>query len=181
MNAATLIAGTCVLGGLGCSPRTVPATAPSTQPVVSSSSTRAADTAEVEGPLLIVMPGGPPPRAPVWYMTVDPDGTAVLQYRATFGDRGPTRGDSASLPKGTVDYAGIAREAARQRGEEDIGNTAVNLRFKGEDVHRFGALKDDRYFRELIPTLAHKWQDKGQRFDELLRAHPIYSDTASDH
>jgi hypothetical protein len=175
MNTATLIGAPCLLIGLGCSPGTVPATVPSTQPAASS--TRAADTAEVEGPLLIVMPGGPP-GGPVWYMTVNPDGSAMLQYRARFGDRGPTRGDSASLPKGTLDYAAIASEAVRQRGEDEVGNTAVNLRFKGEDVHRFGALKDVRYFRELIPALADKWQDRGNRFDELLRAHPIYSDRA---
>jgi hypothetical protein len=40
-------------------------------------------------------------------------------------------------------------------------------------------LRNDRYFRELIDSLNDKWQEKGWRFDQLLKEFPIYRSKAS--
>ena len=147
----------------GCSTDTRPsATRPAIPPPP-----RPADIAEVTS--ITVWP----PPGPRWFLTIRPDGSAVIQY-------GSSAGDDARLPAGTVDFKAAVNEVVRQQTDHPSPGFATahtGLSLKGSNTTTLYPMKDDSYFRDLIESATDSWQHRGWRFDELRKKYPIFPAT----
>ena len=102
-----------------------------------------------------------------WFLDINSDGSASIQY-------GSLLGDSATLPKDSCDFKSIVTEIMRQQSVGP-GQTGVpaGLVMKGVNSTTLTNLKDDRFLKKLIESVSDKWQNRGWRFEELRREYPI--------
>ncbi len=145
---------------------------PSTRPALNAIAATAPSAPQADQATVTeveVFPGAYGP----WYFTIRPDGSALMQYGSTFGD-------SASLPKGTLDFRAVVAEVAREQlPAAEHGPSAAALVVEGVQSTVTRYLRDDSYFRKLVSSANGKWQSLNRtRFDQLRHAHPIYSQAA---
>jgi hypothetical protein len=110
-----------------------------------------------------------------WSIVFHRNGSVSAQY-------GSLPGDSATQPKGTVDFAALLKAVERLRSEHNTGGSQVGIHRKGTTSTTASYLKDDTLFRYLIASYSDTWKQTsfGDRFEELLKKNPIYEDDAPD-